>query len=333
MKRWFSLLLILCLMLPFSAMAAEEKLPRLQFPANNYVGYMNYDFYLQIDVKSSGNISSAKTLELRDDDGRVWAAKDFRPWSTSFAFKIPLDESHLGGHTLSIWCGDKQVSINTAYIAVTDRHKKVVQTVPTTEPYMSLSFDCAYVDKPTDELLALLDELNIKATFFMTGEFIMNFTESAKKIRDAGHEIACHSLSHPHLLEKPLDTRFKQVRRNVEIVREYLGVNPRLFRPPFGEFDVTVSAPARAEGMEVCMWTIDSHDWDGKYSQEQVLRRVTKDVGPGTIILFHLDGYHTRQILRDAVAYYRDTLGLELVPITELMAMGGIQLPDCPYEE
>lgn len=268
MKRRFSLLLILCLMLPVSAMAAEENLPRLQFPANNYVGYMNYDFYLQMEVKSSGNISYAKTMEVRDEDGRVWASKDFRPWSTSFAFKIPLDESHLGGHDLSIWCGDKQVSINTAYVAVTDRHKKAVQTVTTTEPYMSLSFDCAYVDKPTDELLALLDELDIKATFFMTGEF-----------------------------------------------------------------DVTVSAPARAEGMEVCMWSIDSHDWDAKYSQEQVLRRVTKNVGPGTIILFHLDGYYTPEVVRDAVPYYRDTLGLEFVPITELMAMGGMELPPSPYEE
>ena len=81
------------------------------------------------------------------------------------------------------------------------------------------------------------------------------------------------------------------------------------------------------------MWSIDSHDWDWNYSQEQVLRRVTKDVGPGTIILFHLDGYYTPEVVRDAVPYYRDTLGLEFVPITELMAMGGMELPPSPYEE
>ncbi|MBE5786614.1 MAG: polysaccharide deacetylase family protein [Clostridiales bacterium] len=333
MKRILPLLLVVLLVLPMTALAAEEKLPRLDFPANNYVGYSGYDFYLQMDVRSAGNLKTAKSLELRDETGRVWAVKDFKPWASSFSFKIPLDKSFEGGATLSVWYGDTQVSIDTAYVAVTDRHLKVIQTVDTDEPFMSLSFDCAYVETPTDELLALLDELNIKATFFMTGEFVLNFPESAKKIRDAGHEIGAHSLSHPHLLEKPLDTRFKQVRRNVEIIRETLGVNPRLFRPPFGEFDVTVSAPARAEGMEVCMWTIDSMDWDWDYSKEMVYKRVTKNVGPGTIILFHLDGYHTIDVVREAVPYYRDTLGLELIPITELVALSGRELPPCPYEE
>jgi len=332
MKRLLVLLLVVCMVLPVSAMAAE-KLPRLDFPAANYVGYMNYDFSLKMTVRSGGSFSGAKTLEVRDQDGRVWAEKQFKAGSTNLTFKIPLDESHEGGYTLSIWCDDTQVSVDTAYIAVTDKHRKAVQTVATEAPYMSLSFDCAYIDTPTDDLLALLDELNIKATFFMTGEFLINFPESAKKIRDAGHEIGCHSLSHPHLLNYHLDMRFKQVRRNVELVRETLGVNPRLFRPPFGEFDVTVSAAARAEGMEMCLWSIDSKDWDWDYSAEKVLKRVKNNVGPGTIILFHLDGYHTLDVVRQAVPYYRETLGLELIPITELMATGGMELPASPYDD
>ena len=333
MKKIIALLLILCMALPLAAFAAEEKMPRMEFPAANYVGYSGYTFTMQMTVRNAGRLQSAKTLELRDETGRVWASRIFKPGATSCTFKAELDESFEGGATLSVWCGDVQVSSDTAYVAVTDKHQKAVQTVPTTEPYMSISFDCAYIETPTDELLALLDELNIKATFFMTGEFVQNFPESAKKIRDAGHEIGCHSLSHPHLLSYHLDMRFKQVRRNVELIRETLGVNPRLFRPPFGEFDVTISAPARAEGMEICLWSIDSKDWDWKYTPEKVLKQVKKNVGPGTIILFHLDGYHTLKILPEAVKYYREELGLELIPITELMAKGGLELPPCPYED
>ncbi|MGN1370649.1 MAG: polysaccharide deacetylase family protein [Aristaeellaceae bacterium] len=332
MKKLLSMLLLVCLLLPLCA-SAEETLPRLDFPGANYVGYMGYDFAMQMQVRSSGRLTESKTLELRDQHGRVWATKTFQPGTTSLTFKVALDETHLGGYDLTVWCGDTQVSVDSAYVAVTDKHQKAVQTVSTTQPYMSLSFDCAYVDTPTDELLALLDEMNIKATFFMTGEFVLNFPESAKKIRDAGHEIGCHSLSHPHLLDYHLDMRFKQVRRNVEIIRETLGVNPRLFRPPFGEFDVTISAPARAEGMEICLWSIDSKDWDWNYTPEKVLRQITKNVGPGTIILFHLDGYHTREVLPEAVKYYREELGLEFVPITQLMAMGGMELPASPYED
>ena len=333
MKKLITLLLLLCMVLPMTAFAAEEKLPRLEFPAANYVGYSGYTFSMQMTVRNAGRLQSAKTLELRDETGRVWASRTFKPGATACTFKAELDESFEGGATLSVWCGDTQVSSDTAYVAVTDKHRKAVVSVETTEPYMSISFDCAYIETPTDELLAILDELNIKATFFMTGEFVLNFPESAKKIRDAGHEIGCHSLSHPHLLSYGLDMRFKQVRRNAEIIRDTLGVNPRLFRPPFGEFDVTVSAPARAEGMEICMWSIDSHDWDYSYNEAAVLKRISKNVGPGTIILFHLDGYHTLKVLPDAVDYYRNDLGLELIPITQLMEKGGRELPPCPYEE
>ena len=333
MKKVLALLLLVCLLLPLAAAGAEEKLPRLEFPAANYVGYSGYDFTMQMTVRNSGKLQSAKTLELRDQTGRVWATKEFKPGATKCIFKVPLDASFEGGFDLAVWCGDTQVSVDTAYVAVTDKHRKAVQTIDTDQPYMSLSFDCAYMETPTDELLALLDELGIKATFFMTGEFVLTFPESAKKIRDAGHEIGCHSLSHPHLLTYHLDMRFKQVRRNVEIIREHLGVNPRLFRPPFGEFDVTISAPARAEGMEICLWSIDSKDWDWNYTPDKVLKQVTRNVGPGTIILFHLDGYHTREILPEAVRYYREELGLQIVPITELMAIGGVELPPCPYED
>ena len=334
MKRIALLLLALCLVLPcMNAGAAEEKLPKMQFPAANYVAYINYDFSIQMDVRTSGSLQSAKTMELRDQNGRVWASKDFKPGAQSFTFKMALDESHEGGFDLAVFCGDVQVSTNTAYVAVTDKHRKAIQTLETDEPYMAITFDCAYVDTPTDEILAILDEFGIKCTFFMTGEFVQTFPESAKKIAAAGHEIACHSLSHPHLLSYHLDMRFKQVRRNVEIIQETLGVNPRLFRPPFGEFDVTISAPARAEGMEICLWTIDSKDWKYEVKAPEVLKRVTKDITPGTIILFHLDGYFTPEVIREAIPYYQNELGLNLVPVTELMEKAGRELPASPYED
>lgn len=330
MKKLLSMLLLICLLLPVCS-HAEEKLPRVSFPAKNYVGYIDYQCTIQMKVTSSGKLSNPITLELRDQKGRVWCEKSYK--SGTLTFKIPLDASHEGGYDLTVWCGDTQVSSNSAYIAVTDRHRKVIQGVQTDQPYIALSFDCAYVASPTDKLLAMLDEMNIRATFFMTGEFVENFPEEAKKIRDAGHEIGCHSQSHPHMLEKNLDYRFYQVRHSAQVIRDVLGVTPRLFRPPFGEFDVTVSAPARAEGMEVCMWSISSSDSDPSVPPERIYKRITKNVVPGTIILFHLDGRNSRAVLPDAVKYYREELGLEFVTISELVAMSDRVLPPCPYED
>jgi len=331
MKKALTLLLVLCLMLPLCALAAEKPC-KLRFDGTNHVSYIGYKSYIHMIVNTNGTMTSADTVELKNQYGEVLASKAYKPYSGKFTFTLELDESFLGGHDLSVWHGDQLVSTNTAYLAVTDKHKKAIQTVDTDQPYMSLSFDCAYDDSNTDALLSLLDQMNIKATFFMTGSFLSNFPESAKKIADAGHEIGCHSMTHPHMRTISMNAKYYQVRQNAQLVRDVLGVNPRLFRPPFGEFDPEVSAPARAEGMEVCMWSIDSHDWDYAYNDVGVLRRVTRNVGPGTIILFHLDGQYTVDILPDAVAHYRNELGLELVPITELLAIGGVELPALPRD-
>ena len=77
MKKIIALVLILCLALPLAAFAAEEKLPRMEFPAANYVGYSGYTFAMEMTVRSAGSLQSAKTLELRDETGRVWASRTF----------------------------------------------------------------------------------------------------------------------------------------------------------------------------------------------------------------------------------------------------------------
>ena len=136
MKKWLLLLLVLCLALPAVATAAE-KLPRLSFPAKNYIAYINYDFSLKMDVNSTGSLASAKTLELRDQNGRVWASKEFKPGTQQFTFKMPLDESHEGGYDLAVFCGDTQVSTGTTYVAVTDKHRKAIQKLETDAPYMA----------------------------------------------------------------------------------------------------------------------------------------------------------------------------------------------------
>ena len=69
------------------------------------------------------------------------------------------------------------------------------------------------------------------------------------------------------------------------------------------------------------MWTIDSHDWDPAYNHQKIVRRVTKDIGPGHIILFHNDGKFTPDVLRKVIPYYQ-SLGLSLVTVSTLLDEG-----------
>lgn len=333
MKKLLSLLLILCLMLPAAALG-EETPPKVKFPAANYLGYLDSECVISLEMVSAGSFTGTKTLELRDRYNRLLGTREYKLGQQIY-FRLQFDESFLGGYDLYVWCEGKQISVNSAYLAVADKHRKAVVKAETPEKWMSVAIDCTFEDDQTDAILAVLAENGVKATFFLAGTFVLSFPESAQKIRDAGHEIGSSSWTHPHLMELGLDLRFNQVRKGSQIIREKLGVIPRLFMPPYGDFDVTVSGPARAEGMEVVLWTIDSKDWEKKDENNPaaVVKRATSGVEPGTIMLFHLDGYNTAKVLAEALPYYRDTLGLTVVPVSELIASAGIELPSCPYDE
>ncbi len=336
MKKLLSLLLIVCLALPTIGLA--EDYPKIKFHQKNYIASTDDTARVKVTVSKAGSMKTPITLELRNAQGEVLATKDYKAGTKELTFSFQPDESQEGGHDLSVWYGDVKLNTEESYLAITDRHRKVITKIETDQPLMCITIDCAFVGGPTDQFLEILDKYNVKCTFFMTGQFVEHFPEQAKKIRDAGHEIGNHSYSHPHMVQLDnLDKWAYQVRHTVDIIRETLGVNPRLFRPPFGEFNWKISSFARSEGMEVCMWTVDSHDWDPKFARapENVIKRITETKGPsmidkGVIILFHLDGYNTASILDQMIPRYQE-MGYTLVPVTTLLEAGGRALPALPH--
>ena len=333
MKRLLSLFLILYLLLPAAALG-EEKLPSVRFPSGNFVGYLDLECKISLDTINPGKEADGKTLELRGKNNRILGTLAYQK-NQPVVFRMTFDESILGGHDLSVWCDGKKISVNSAYLAIGDRHRKAVVKPETPEKWISISIICAEDADKTDAILKVLEENGVKATFFLTGAFVLYHPKEAQKIRDAGHEIGCGGWTNSPLTELGLDLRFNQVRKGCQILREELNVIPRLFSPPFNDFDASISAPIRAEGMEVVLYTINSMDTALKYATNPafVMNRITEGIEPGTIIGFHMEGYHTPQLLADALAYYRDILGLTVVPVGELIASAGIEIPPSPYEE
>ena len=334
MKRLVPLLFVLCLLLPAIALA-DSQYPTIKFYSNNYVAAVGDATYVKVTISKAG--SQAGTLELRNQRGEVLSTKNYKSGTKEYNFSFTPVDSQEGGHVLSVWLDDVQVSANEGYLAITDRHRKVIQKIETDQPLMCITIDCAFVGGPTDKFLEVLDKYGIKCTFFMTGQFVQNFPEEAKKIVAAGHEIGNHSYSHPHMPDKNnLDSWAYQVRHTAEIIRENLGVNPRFFRPPFGEFNWKITSFARSEGMETCLWTADSHDWDTAFAKapEKVIKRITETKGDsrvdnGMIILFHLDGFNTASILDTMIPRYQE-MGYTLVTVSELCEAGGRVLPTLP---
>lgn len=298
--------------------------PRVTFEKAPVFGALGKKVTFNAKTNQPGNILKENNVfQLRDQDGNVLCEKKWPLGSKTCSFVMEATEEMLGKNLVTVWLGDQQVSEEEGYIAIADLSRAIVQTVDTQAPYMAVTIDCAYAVHHTDRLLEVLDENNVKATFFMTGYFMREFEESARKIEARGHEIASHSNTHPRLTEKSPYDMMREIQRPAEEIQRLFGKETTLMRPPFGDVDKNVIAMARAEGQEVIMWTIDSHDWDWDFKHEDVVKRVTKDVGPGTIILFHLDGFWTPEVLAEVLPYYQQELGLKVVTVTELLSMEG----------
>lgn len=210
---------------------------------------------------------------------------------------------------------------STAVLARTDEAKKPlpIYCVDTEESKVSISFDAAWGADDTDELLRILKENDVLTTFFLCGYWVEKHPEEVKKIHEAGHDIGNHGDTHAHGAQLDLEGNKKEISGAHDKVKELLGIDMNLFRPPYGEYNATVLDAAKALGYHTIQWDIDSLDWK-KYGVQQQIDKVLnhKHLGKGSIVLFHNDAEHTPAAL-DATIKGLKEKGFEIVPISQLI--------------
>ncbi len=184
----------------------------------------------------------------------------------------------------------------------------------------SLTFDAAWGNEDTQQLIDILGKYDVKATFFVVGEWVDKYPESVKALSDAGHEVMDHSDTHPHMSQLSREEIQADVTACADKIEAVTGVRPTLFRPPYGEYDDKVITAVRALGIEPIQWDVDSLDWKD-LSAGEITQRVTSKVQPGSIILFHNAALHTPEALPGIIeALLKD--GYTLVPVSELILPG-----------
>ncbi|WP_250277282.1 polysaccharide deacetylase family protein [[Clostridium] colinum] len=135
-----------------------------------------------------------------------------------------------------------------------------IYCVNTDEKKVAISFDAAWGADDTEELLTILRNNDVKATFFLCGYWIDKFPEEVKRIYEEGHEIANHSNTHPHGSKISLEENKKEIMEVHNKVKDLLGYEMNLYRPPFGEYNDTVLKAAEEVGYHTIQWDIDSLD-------------------------------------------------------------------------
>lgn len=146
-----------------------------------------------------------------------------------------------------------------AFAAANLERKLPIYCVQTEEPKVSVSFDAAWGADDTDELLRILKENDVKATFFLCGYWVEKYPEEVKKIAEAGHDLGNHSATHPHMSQQTTEQITKELQKCHRNVKELTGIEMDLFRPPFGEYDNEVIETAKQNGYYTIQWDVDSH--------------------------------------------------------------------------
>lgn len=172
-------------------------------------------------------------------------------------------------------------------------------------------------NEDTEELIEILGKYNVKATFFLVGQWVDKYPESVKALADAGHEIENHSNTHPHLTQCGSETIIEELEGCNEKIKKITGKEPKLHRCPYGDYDNNVIHTVRSIGMEPIQWNVDSLDWKD-YDADTICQRVTSKLSPGSIVLFHNAALHTPEAL-PAILDHMAREGYSLLPISQLI--------------
>lgn len=193
---------------------------------------------------------------------------------------------------------------------------------------VALTFDDGPSPDSTPRTLDLLDELGMKATFFVIGELATAHPDLVAEMRRRGHAVGSHGQRHEHHLLRTPQWVHQDVARSVASVAAATGERPRWYRPSYGQMTASTIAAARRCGMDVVLWT----RWGKEFADTDtasVLARLETGMVPGAILLLHDTdelcpagtAARTHRVL-EPLAAALDRRGLVSVTLDELLAPG-----------
>jgi len=196
-------------------------------------------------------------------------------------------------------------------------------------PFIAMTFDDGPSDKLTPELLDILAQYHIHATFFVIGRNAVEHPEILRRAVREGHEIGNHSWSHPAFGKMRDENVRTELQKTDDAIRSAIGVRPVLMRPPYGSITARQKKWINSEfGYRIILWDVDPLDWK-RPGPTVVTSRIVRETRPGSIILSH--DIHPGTI--KAMPGTFDQLqakGFKFVTVSELIAMGKPMPPKEP---
>lgn len=192
-----------------------------------------------------------------------------------------------------------------------------VYSVDTKEANVALTINCAWNADDIDLILETLEKQQVKLTFFMVGDWIEKNEETAKKIHEAGHELANHSYNHPHVNNLSYDKNVEQIKKCSSLIQKITGKQSTLYRGPYGEYNDTVVQAAKDSNHITIQWSIDTLDYKS-LTGEQMWEKIEPKLENGSIILMHNGTENTATSLDMIISKIKEK-GYNIVRVSDLI--------------
>jgi len=199
--------------------------------------------------------------------------------------------------------------------------RQPVKRVETSEPVVALTFDDGPMDGIYLKMLDLFKKEGIHVTFFEIGTKIQKNPEVSRRALAEGHEIGSHSVRHKKI---PLLDSMEEVRKeivdNQTIIKEAIGVEPKIFRAPHIMHDTRMWEVLDEMGLPSIGASIGTRDWDHSNTVENITDKATLKTKAGDIVLMHSWSPKTLKALPEIISRLR-AKGLRFVTVSELLAL------------
>ena len=166
---------------------------------------------------------------------------------------------------------------------------RVVWSVDTDEKVAAFTFDDGPNEIYTPQLLDILAQKELKATFFLLGKHVEKYPEIVKRIHSEGHEIGNHSFNHSLLLLYTKSYVKRQIESTSALIEKTVGLTPSYFRPPMGLFTPSMLDAVSESGMTAVVGEVYPRD-PYRPGTDKIVERVLSRIKPGSIVILHDSG-------------------------------------------
>lgn len=162
--------------------------------------------------------------------------------------------------------------------------KKIIKNVTwrgnKNEKIVHLTFDDGPIPEVTPNVLDILDEFDVKATFFCVGDNVRKYPETYDEILKRGHAVGNHTFNHVKGFSLPVANYVENVKKAGELIQS------KLFRPPHGQINPKL-IKALGAGYNIVMWDFITFDYDKKVTPEEIMKIIRSRTRNGSIVVFH----------------------------------------------